>query len=137
MIFSFKHTDKVKALLKVSDWLGDKDGKFTIEVRKSAEIRSLNQNRYYRGVVIPYLIETFGYEPEEMHQIMAAMFLMYLKEGTIQEFVRSTTTLSKAEFEDYLEKIRRWAFSEQGIKIPLPNEVTEEIYMQLQNKYGL
>jgi len=94
----------------------------TIKEHKSQ--RSLNQNSYYWGVVLKTLSEKTGYTADEMHEICRYMFLKSFK--TIgdkeREYVKSTTELSTAEFEEYLEKTRRWATVELSCYIALPNE---------------
>ncbi len=88
------------------------------------ETRSQQQNRYYWGVVLKTIGLELGYEPEEAHQIFAAMFLSYEKDN--RTFTRSTTTLKTNETEDYLEKVRRFAAMELSINVPLPNEIEKE-----------
>lgn len=82
--------------------------------------RSIPENNYYWGVVIELLAETTGFSPEEAHQAMKLKFLRIVK-GKI-ESVRSTTDLTVAEFETYLEKIRMFASQELSCWIPLPNQ---------------
>ena len=83
--------------------------------------RSDNQNRYYWGVVIKLLSETTGYLDTEMHDALRMLFLRDMNK--LIPTLRSTTSLTTAEFEEYLEKIRMWAAQEMNCVIPLPNEV--------------
>lgn len=90
-------------------------------------LRSLNQNRYYWGVIIEMISDETGHTPDEIHAFVKGMFLkkwITFKEKEI-EITRSTTELDKAEFEDYAEKVRRWATTELNMNIPLPNEEIE------------
>ena len=91
-------------------------------IRRHRRTRSNNQNRYYWGVVVSILAESFGYSPDEMHNALAWRFLR-LDDRPELPTVRSTTTLTTGEFERYLEAVRTWASIEQGVFIPLPNEV--------------
>lgn len=92
-----------------------------VVLRKEKSQRSNNQGAYYFSVICGILGQYFGYESEEMHE---ALKYKFLRTGACDlETVRSTTKLSTAEFEDYLEKIRRWALKDYDVKIPLPNEV--------------
>lgn len=93
-----------------------------IVVRKQKSQRSIDQNSYYWGVVVEILRDRFGYEAEEMHEALKFKFLR-THEGEALETVKSTTKLNTAEFEDFLERIRRWAAQEYNCFIPLPNEV--------------
>jgi hypothetical protein len=90
-------------------------------IRQKKSQRSLDQNSYYWGVVVAILGDHCGYDPEEMHEALKFKFLRKGKEGL--ETVTSTTDLNTKEFEDYLERIRRWASMELNCFIPQPNEV--------------
>lgn len=90
-------------------------------LRKQKKQRSIAENSYYWGVVIEILKDHCGYDAEEMHEALKFKFLRKGKEGL--ETVVSTTKLSTAAFEDYLETIRIWASKELNCFIPLPNEV--------------
>jgi len=39
--------------------------------------------------------------------------------------IESTATKSTAEFEELMEEIRRWAATEHGVNVPLPNEASD------------
>jgi hypothetical protein len=133
MITKFHASDFDRALIKLREYILP-GASYVLEINKSKSIRSLNQNRYYFGVVLLILSDHFGYTTDELHQICAGTFLRYENKG--KEFVKSTTKLDTKEFEIYLEQIRRWAMNEHQISIPLPNEVTEEVYIELQRKYN-
>jgi hypothetical protein len=89
-------------------------------IRKERKARSLNQNRYYFGVVVKILADFTGYTPEETHDALRMKFLVV--HGVI-DTIQSTTELSTVEFEEYMAKIRQWASVEYGVGIPEPNEV--------------
>ena len=102
------------------------DGKeIELDLRKRKSERSLRQNRYYWGVVVPIFGEHWGLDREETHQLLGTTHLK--KKITVeggQEFtvVRSTTSLSTADFEEYMSKLRAWGATEFGLNIPEPNE---------------
>ena len=95
---------------------------------KKKQNRSEQQNNYYWGVVIELMCETTGNNQDDMHEIMRMMFLKEQKDlvtidGTINITTsRSTTSLKKKEFEDYLSKIREFASTNLDCYIPTPNE---------------
>lgn len=90
-------------------------------VRQKKKIRSVNQNSFYWGCVIPLLCETTGYGDEELHEALKIKFLM---DNTRKlPTVKSTTSLSTVEFEQYLDNIRQWAAIDLNCVVPLPNEV--------------
>ena len=93
-----------------------------VTVSKETKRRSNNQNAYYHGVVIKLLAECTGYTPDEAHDAVRWLFLRVRRDG-LPESVRSTTSLSTAEFETYMTDIRQWASVELGCYIPEPNEV--------------
>lgn len=106
---------------KVREYLNSLEAKrvdITIKMERSQ--RSTNQNKYYFGVVCKVLGDYFGYEVDEMHE---ALKMKFLQIGPCDvPTLKSTTKLNTAEFEDYLERIRRWAATEYAVVVPLPNE---------------
>jgi hypothetical protein len=106
---------------KVREYLITLEGKrFDATIRKERSQRSTNQNNYYFGVVCKVLGDYFGYEVDEMHE---ALKLKFLQIGPCDvPTIKSTTKLNTTEFEDYLERIRRWAATEYSVVVPLPNE---------------
>lgn len=85
--------------------------------------RSLNENSYYWGVVIELISDETGMTAEEAHE---AMKIMFLKKRISEKIwtVKSTSTLSTLEFEEYVENVKRFASMELNIIIPLPGEVS-------------
>ena len=99
------------------------DMKVEVTVRKWRRHRSLEQNRYYWGVIIDMLGNHFGYEPDEMHEALKFEFLR--KTDGPLETVRSTTSLTTKEFSDYCEDIKRWAAINYQVNIPDPGMVDD------------
>ena len=114
-----KQEDKNKVITYLKrlpeDFLGWK-----LQIKKIRNVRTINQNNYYWGVVIKMLGDEIGYLPEEMHNALQIKFLSTHLDKLPS--VKSTKKLSTKEFEEYLSKIRQWA-SEQGTFLPLPNEI--------------
>lgn len=131
MIIKFRSDNTVNAFRKISDYVKGHEDWFVIEILKSKNKRSLNQNKYYWGVVVKILANHTGYTSDETHQELARMFLGYDNNG--KRFVKSTTKLNTFDFEQYMDKCRKWASEEMNVHIPLPNEVTEEVYITLNN----
>ena len=94
----------------------------TATLERKKKQRSLNQNAYYWGVVIALVSERTGYTADEAHDAMRMKFLKDYK-GNL-ESIKSTTSLSTVEMEEYLSKIRQFASDpdELDIYIPEPNE---------------
>lgn len=95
-----------------------------ITVRPETKSRTNEQNRYLWGVVYKYISEEIGYEPEQVHELMKFKFLKIeiLVKGNPETVIRSTTDLSTEEFNQYVERIVRWAAEFLGLVIPDPNE---------------
>jgi hypothetical protein len=126
------YSDEVQtAYDKLIATVNKKPGLYIMKLTKANRKRSLSQNAYYWGVVIKIIADHSGYTSHEVHQWLAGEFLSYQKAGRL--FAKSTTELDTMEFERYLERCRIWAQTEQDLRIPLPNEVTDEMYDQLEN----
>ena len=83
--------------------------------------RSNLQNRYLRGWIYTPIAEYSGNTPEEVHSIMGIQFLKAKTSSWKADYIRSTTTLTTAEFAEYTEKIRNWMAS-FGLYLPTPEE---------------
>lgn len=101
--------------------LNAKKGYLTIH--RERKQKSNQQNKYYWSVVIPILSDHLGYEKEEMHSALSYHFLRVKKKGLV--FVRSTqlNDWKTAEWEAYMDKIKRWAADTFGVEILDPNQV--------------
>lgn len=97
------------------------EGDVQLSIGKRKKLRSNSENKYYWAVVVALLSECTGYNPEEMHDALRMLFLK--EKGRGFETIRSTSSLSTVEFEDYLSKIRIWASKELACYVPEPNEV--------------
>ncbi len=118
-------------------YLATLKGLVSIQIVQRKAKRSLNQNAYY-WVCLSIIGDELGYTKEEMHGIFG---MMYLKEYTsitngktgeiIEiEMIRSTTTLNKVEFGEYLNRIIQWA-AEMGVILLTPEEFYETDLKQL------
>jgi|SRR5688572_24285161 len=133
MTFKFSHSEFEGACKKLLGYIKPGNA-YVVEIHRAASKRSLNQNRYYWGVIIDLFAQNTGYTKDEAHQELAGMFLKYESHG--KPFVRSTTSLTTLEFEQYADKCRQWMGEMLGIHVPLPNEVTEEFLIQMKNIYN-
>jgi len=118
---------------KFREYLRSLDGQIVqVIVRKPKRIRSLNQNAYYFGVVIPILSDNTGYSSEEIHSVLKEKFLskIIILAGKEERISRSSTELSTIEWEKWMAEIKEWAALELSCVIPDPNQVdyTEDNY---------
>jgi len=125
-----KHTGKIEQgqLILDDEYLFNQqklslEGKriqMTLEKYKTQ--RSLRQNAFYWGVVIPIIGDWTGeLEEDIIHNGLKKKFLGG-KEIKGIEMVKSTKKLTTTEFELFIDKIRIWLM-EEGINLPEPNQV--------------
>lgn len=130
-----KVTDRVKIYrsdemqrMIVANFAG-KDIELTIQRKRRR--RSLEQNAYYFGVVVPIVcagLQDAGYRVtrEVTHEFLKATF--YKKElvnestGEVLQTVGSTSEMSTVEMMDYFQEITQWAAEFLNVQIPAPNE---------------
>jgi hypothetical protein len=111
------------------------NGKYSVKITK-ANKRSLMQNAYYWGVLIPFCLQGLrdaGYNDvktsEDTHEILKHLFLKKIirNEKTDEEIILpgSTTKLSTVDFMTFISDVQQWASEYLGIYIPSPNEQLE------------
>lgn len=99
-----------------------------IVVTKQRDQRSGNQNRYYRSVIVGMIAEETEHDEEEIHEILKRKFLtekIEIAPNVFEERTGSTTELNTIQFEAYAQKCREWAQKFLGIKIPMPDRVSD------------
>ena len=108
-----KFAGKIKnGKLTLDDNLGFRDylrlieGDVHLEIKPAEKVRSPQQNAYYR-VIIRILAKELGYTEAEMHKTMKERYQ-----------IQSTKELSRAEFTELIEAIKRWASMDMGIVLP-------------------
>ena len=99
--------------------------KIQLLLRKYTTSRSLKQNAYYFGVVVPIIADWAGEDDKEsIHQALKEKFLK-VRDSKGLKIIQSTTKLNTTEFEIYLGKVKRWASVDCGLIIPEPSRVLE------------
>lgn len=109
-----------------------KNGKHLVTI-KDFRRRSLPQNAYYWGVVVPMVrkaLYEIGFDDvqtdQDAHELIKKEFVrkefVNKQTGEMISITGSTAGLSVTEFGEYLEKICRWAAEYLGVVIPSPNE---------------
>lgn len=140
MIISLQKSESGIEILKLAEKLmALKPGAYTVTVKKRRKLRSNNQNRYYRGVLVLKMSLHLGIDADDMHELYKIMFnpreVVIKETGEIQTIGGTTTKLTTAEMEEYHRKIREWAYDQHRITLPLPNENLDTLIEQLQNQY--
>ena len=96
------------------------DKKIQVIVRKYKTSRSLKQNAYYFGVIIPIIADWAGEDDREaIHEALKEKFLK-VRDSKGLKIVQSSAKLTTTEFEIYLGKVKRWAALECELIIPDP-----------------
>jgi hypothetical protein len=106
-----------------------RDGEYAITFERLKATRSPQANAYYFGVVLHLLSEYTGYTVEELHEWAKQRFLpqeLAICDGNgevVDGLVLggTTTTLSKNEFWEYVERIRSFAWERLQVEIPAPD----------------
>lgn len=101
--------------------LNGKKVQATLEKYKTQ--RSIRQNKFYWGVVIPIIGEWTGeLDHDDIHFGLKDRFLN--KRNIKGLNMPSTKKLTTTEFEIYLERIKMW-LAEEGIVVPEPNQLED------------
>jgi hypothetical protein len=112
----------------------------TIYASDSYHQRSLDQNAYFHGVIIPIIDEETGnYNQAYTKQEMAKKFAtttVVLGTGEEGELTQGTHEMNTKEMTEYIDKIRLWASEFLGCYIPLPDDPPDEILIQMSEKHG-
>ena len=107
------------------------DKEITLTIERKKKKRSIEQNSYYWGVVVPLVKEGLidvGYRVglEQSHNYLRDHFakgeLVNEKTGEILPIKLSTTDMTTTDFMGYIEQIQQWSAEYLNIQIPDPNE---------------
>lgn len=105
-----------------------------LELRNETEVRSDRANRYWWGVVIPFVAEQWGRTrqsdaPVDKHVIHDALVGALSPVEPIETelgLVRPRSSqMSVAEFSQMIEAVREWAFQKYQAHLPGPEEWNE------------
>jgi hypothetical protein len=117
---------------RLAEWAKQYPGKnVVIKFERKGGKRSNPQNRYYFGVVLKEItlrLRDLGHvwvQDEDVHELMKLKFNyehIVGEGGEVMELPKSTSTLTKTQFAEYVEKIRMWASDFLGLEIPDPNQ---------------
>lgn len=138
MKIKFNASDVESITKKVSQYVHSGNS-YVLEIKKSVKHRSLPQNKFYWSVVVSLFSQHTGYTKDEAHEKLSSLHLKYErvdKDGVIETFVRSTTKLNTLEFEQYIEQCRVFMWHMFSVRVPLPNEVSDDFLIQMENIYN-
>lgn len=131
MRFTIKDTHTRKAVVSYIEQLPE--GKaFEVTVTKKRERRTLDQNRLY-WLWLAAIAEDCGHTVEELATYFKAQYLGHRHALVFRQPIEmevSTTTLTKEEMTSYLERIQAFAASELGLRLPNPDDLYFEQFME-------
>jgi hypothetical protein len=117
---------------RLLEWARQYPGKnVVIKIERKGSKRSSPQNRYYWGIVIKEItlrLRELGHQwltDEDVHDMMKLKFnyeQIVGEQGEVLELPKSTTTLTKTQFAEYVDNIRMWASGFLSINIPDPGQ---------------
>lgn len=102
-----------------------------ITVENKTKRRSLEQNKYYWGVIIPLVKQGLldnGYRvtTESTHEYLKSNFsiieLVNEHNGEILKSIGNTSNMTTVEMMDYFAKIMQWSAEYLNVIIPEPNQ---------------
>ena len=113
------------------------EGNYFIKVEKVRQIRSMNAERYYRGVVLPMIADEMGENDHDyVHGLMGKKFKPIKKikwpDGNIQEMPLSNADMDTAQMAKYISDCRLFAQQELRCFIPEAGQMTNEELMEIQ-----
>ena len=103
----------------------------TIKIERKKKSRSLDQNAFLHGVVIPMAREAFlevgyRYSIDETKTDLKRMFAVYEKvneqTGELREYIKATSEMTTTEMMDFIAQVQQWAAEFAGVVIPDPKE---------------
>jgi len=103
-----------------------------IEIKRNRKKRSLNQNAFYFGVVLPMVCGMWAEygdnaDPEVVHNYLKGEVggmkeAVTAPDGSIIWHVKSSKDEDTIDWEKWMDEIRAWA-APYGLSVPYPNEI--------------
>ena len=108
-----------------------RDGDYVMTIERKRRKRSLMQNAYYWGVVVPLVKEGLldvGYRmtTEAVHEYLKGQFaiteVVNERTGEVLKSIGSTSEMTTSQMMDYFAEITQWAAEYLNVQIPNPGE---------------
>jgi len=96
-------------------------GEQVIKIKKRSRGRSLQENKFYWGVVLSYISEFTGEDPTYLHEVYKHRHIPKVK--FIDEARLTTTDMTHEQVWEYINLVRMDAKITLGISIPDPDGV--------------
>ena len=105
------------------------DCPISVSVERPRSRRTLSQNNWWHGFIIPPVAEKTGMSHEETHRFLEGEFCpRYVKKilGKDRVFIRRCSQLTKGEFVEVVERVRAF-LADFGIAIQAPDPALSSI----------
>lgn len=103
------------------DCLKNLKGEHVFKIKRRSKGRSIQENKFYWGVLLQYIEDETGVSKYLLHEIFKDMFIPLVK---FEDDYRLTTSdLTHEQVWDYIDKIRLWAKEFLNLAIPDPDGV--------------
>ena len=141
MKLSFKGKDPASISRTMQKLLELDEADYFLKIEKVRKIRSMNAERYYRGVVVKMIADEMGeIDHDYIHNMLGEKFKPKKKikwpDGSVSEEVMSNADLDSKEHSDYVSKCRNWSSTELNCFIPSAGDLTNEKLEEIQrNKF--
>jgi hypothetical protein len=122
-LFLDKETKNLYRVFEATEMYCDvcsKNGNFidqknkTIFKNKNTNIRSIEQNKYYWGIIIRFIMKFRGWNEKQAHAWVKCTWN-----------IETTQNLTTVKFEDIMASLRQLVFKFWGLNIPQPNDDLE------------
>ncbi len=128
MLYNIQNEWQIQPAVNFMKRILKEKGHVIVEVDEHKLKRSIKQNNYYRGVIVPMAAQEYGCTRPQIHEVFKKEILGYTEirsHGRVEKVLISTTSLNTAEFEQFTEHCRIIANEWLGLNIPLPNETVD------------
>lgn len=113
------------------------DGPVTVTVKRERAAKSQLQMGYYRGLILPMIVEEMcgtADDPDQTRQAHLRLKAMFLTPMVVEwvntetgeqmhrELVPSLADLNSKEMTDFVDRVRQWALDFFGLVIPEPDK---------------
>lgn len=112
-----------------------KGGDFVVTLAKNSRKRSTSQNAWIWGVAYPLLADHLGYDHHEHERLHYDLLSVRFGTKAVAPLLpgappriepqRTSSELTTKEFSDYMDWLVRYAATEFGVVIPLPDDAME------------
>ena len=105
------------------------DGRYTVVFKKFRKTRSLPQNSYFHGVVLPQIhlvLKELGWTQDDVKDALKDKYAYEIDEKTGLKRLLHTAEMDTKRMSEFTEDACRWAAENLGLYIPAPEERENE-----------